>query len=148
MESDPNYRRWVNGAQQLGLSDLDFFAARVRDRGDQIRRDLGAVYFLQVVLNLAHRPVAGIQRDDFFVKTRPAGLVFGVELGIKAAMAVAGCLDGQLAEIALEGLSARAAADVAVGVGDSRMAIMANQVFRLLVADQQAGQPFLGYGVG
>ena len=95
------------------------------------------------------------------------------ELGLEAAMAVARHLDGQLAEIALEGLPALAVAGVASGVGhrlvafmaqvlsqlsvqsslDQQLgqlleqAVLADEVFRLLVVSQQARQQFFGYVV-
>ena len=72
-----------------------------------------------LLASLAHRQAAGVQRDDFVVEARPTGLVLGDELGLEAAMAVAGHLDGQFAEIALEGLLALAVAGVAAGVGHS-----------------------------
>ena len=96
--------------------------------------------------------------------------MLGDELGLKAAVAVAWHFDGQFAEIALEGLLALAVAGVAAGVGHGFMAlvaqvfgqfgvqrllheqlgqlleqaVLANQVFRLLVVGQQAGQQFFG----
>ena len=101
------------------------------------------------------------------------GLVLGDELGLEAAVTVAGHLDGQLAEIALEGLPALAVAGVATGVGNRlvafmaqvlsqlsvqssldqqlgqllEQAVLADEVFRLLVVGQQAGQQFFGYVV-
>ena len=72
-----------------------------------------------LLASFAHRQAAGVQRDDFVVEARPTGLVLGDELGLEAAMAVAGHLDGQFAEIALEGLLALAVAGVAAGVGHS-----------------------------
>ena len=72
-----------------------------------------------LLASFAHRQAAGVQRDDFVVEARPTGLVLGDELGLEAAMAVAGHLDGQFAEIALEGLLALAVSGVAAGVGHS-----------------------------
>ena len=88
-------------------------------------------------------------------------------------MAFAGHFDGQFAELALEGLLALAVAGVASGVGhclvafmaqvlsqlsvqsslDQQLgqlleqAVLADEVFRLLVVGQQARQQFFGYVV-
>ena len=106
-------------------------------------------------------------------KPGPAGLVFGDELRLEAAVAVARHLDGQLAKIALEGLLALAVAGVAAGVGHGfvalvpqvlgqfrvqrsfdqqlgqllEQAVLADEVFRLFVVGQQARQQFLRYVV-
>ncbi|MPN06914.1 hypothetical protein SDC9_154171 [bioreactor metagenome] len=124
-------------------------------------------------LYLAHRHATGVPRDDFVVEAGPAGLVLGDELGLEAAVTVARHLDGQLAEIALEGLLALAVAGVASRVGHSlvafmaqvlsqlsvqssldqqlgqllEQAVLADEVFRLLVVSQQARQQFFGYVV-
>ena len=72
-----------------------------------------------LLASFAHRQAAGVQRDDFVVEAGPASLVLGDELGLEAAVTVAGYFDGQLAELALEGLLALAVAGVAAGVGHS-----------------------------
>jgi hypothetical protein len=103
-------------------------------------------------------------------KPAPAGLLLRDQLRLEAAMAVTGHFDRQRAELALEGL---AVAGVAGGVGDRLVAVMAevlghlgverllhqqlgqlheqvvfaDQVFRLLVVRQQAGQQLVGYFV-
>ena len=99
--------------------------------------------------------------------------MLGDELGLKAAVAVAWHFDGKLAELALEGLLALAVAGVTAGIGHGlvafvtqvfgqfgvqrllhqqfgqllEQAVLANQVFRLLVVGQQTGQQFLRYFV-
>jgi hypothetical protein len=40
-----------------------------------------------VPANLAHRYAQGIQRDDLFIQTHQAGLVFGNQLRLKDTMA-------------------------------------------------------------
>jgi len=59
-----------------------------------------------VRLDLAHRHATGVQRDDLVIKPIPAGLMLGDQLGLKAAIAVTRHLDGQLTELAFEGLLA------------------------------------------
>ena len=77
-----------------------------------------------MALNLTYRHASGVQRDDFVVEPCPAGLVLGNELRLKAAVAVAGYLDGQFAEITLEGLLALAVAGIANGVGNGFVAFV------------------------
>ncbi len=111
--------------------------------------------------------------EDFVVEPCPAGLVLGDELRLETTVAVAWHLNGQFAEVALEGLPALAVAGVASGVGHRFVAfvaevfgqfgvqgsldqqlgqlleqtVLANEVFRFLVVGQQARQQFFGYVV-
>ena len=124
-------------------------------------------------LDLAHRHAARIQRQDLVVEADPAGLVLGDQLRLEAAKAVARDRDRQCAELALERLAAAAVAGVADRIGHRLVAVVAevlghlgikclldqplgqlleqavltDQVFRLLVVRQQAGQQFVGYFV-
>ncbi len=103
----------------------------LRYRGNQAQRDLCAVHLLQVDLYLAHRHVSSIKGDDFVVVPGPAGLMFGDELGLEAAVAVTRHFDGQLVKIALECLLALAVAGVAPGVGRGFVALEAQVLSQL-----------------
>jgi len=122
-------------------------------------------------LDLAHRHAARIQRQDLVVEPCPTGLVLGDQLRLEAAVAIARDLEWQLAELALERLAAASVAGVAGCVGDRlvlvvtevlghlciqcplhqqlgqllEQAVLANQVFRLLVVGQQAAEQLVGY---
>jgi hypothetical protein len=124
-------------------------------------------------LYLAHRHATGVQRDDLVIEPIPAGLVLGNQMGLEAAVAVTGHLNGQLTEIALERLLALAVAGVTAHIGNGFVALVAqvlselgvqcpldqqlgqlleqaavaDEVFRFLVVGQQAGQQFFGYVV-
>jgi hypothetical protein len=56
----------------------------------QIVRELNCCFgfekFLEMPLNLTHRHASGIQGQDLFAKARPAGLVLGHDLRLKAGM--------------------------------------------------------------
>ena len=93
-------------------------------------------------LNLPHCHAPGIQRDDLVIKARPAGLVLGKQLGLEAAMAITGNVNGQLTKIALERLLAGAIATVASAVGDGLMAFMPQ------VGSELSLQGFLDHGFG
>ena len=108
------------------------------------------------------------------VKARPAGLVLGHDLGLKAGVPVTGDVDGQLTKVAFERLFAFAVAGVASGVGHAgvlgvakvlghlglqgaldqalgqllEQAVLANEVFRLFVASEQLVDQFVAYGHG
>ena len=161
----------VDRIQRPGLPRLDLVDDRIGHGRDQAGRDLRAVHLLQVRLDLAHRHAAGVQRQDLVVEAGPAGLVLGNQLRLEAALAVAGHLDRQRAELALERLAAAAVAGVAGRVGHRRMpvvaevlghlgvqrllhqqlgqlleqAVLADQVLGLLVVRQQAGQQLVGH---
>lgn len=90
---------WIDRLQRPSLPRLDLISHCIGHRRNQAGRDLGAVHLLQMALNLTYRHATGVQRDDFVVEPCPAGLVLGNELRLKAAVAVAGYLDGQFAEI-------------------------------------------------
>ena len=124
-------------------------------------------------LDLAHRHAAGVQRQDALVEAVPAPLVLGHDLRLEAALPVARHLDRHLAEVTLQHLAALAVAGVALGVADRvvllmaqvlghlgfqrplhqqfgqllEQAVLADQVFGLLVVGHQAGQQFLRYFV-
>lgn len=69
-------------------------------------------------LDFPHRHPACIQRQYLVVKARPAGLVFGNKLRLKAGEPVTRNLDRQFAELAFEGFFAAAVAGVARRIGD------------------------------
>ena len=133
-------------------------------RLDQGWRDFGAVHLFQVSLHFTHGHATGIQRQDILVEAVPAGLVLGDELRLEAAIAVTGYFDRQFAELALERFAALTVAGVACGVVDRlvlgvtgvrfhlgiqrsfneclgellEQAVLAYQIFRFLIARQQA----------
>ena len=83
--------------------------------------------------------------SEMILSSKPAQRVWclGMSWGSEAAMTVARHLDGQLAEIALEGLPALAVAGVASRVGHRLVAFMAQVLSQLSVQsslDQQLGQ--------
>lgn len=99
--------------------------------------------------------------------------MLGDQLRLERAIAVAGNLDGQFVELALEGLAAAAVARVASGVGDRfvlvvtevlghlgiqrlldqqlgqllEQAVLADQVFGFTIVGQQAAKQLAGYFV-
>ncbi|KXB32585.1 hypothetical protein AT959_02580 [Dechloromonas denitrificans] len=117
-------------------------------------------------LYLANRHSSGVERQNLVVKAAPAGLVLRNQLRLERAVAITGNLNGQFAELTLQGLPALAVAGVAGRilhrlilamaevVGHLRFQrlldqqlgqlleqpILANQVFRLAVVSQQAVQ--------
>jgi hypothetical protein len=95
-----------------------------RRGGDQARRHLGAIHFLQVRLDLAHRHTAGMQREDLVVESLPASLVLLDDLRIEGAMPVAGHLDGQLTKLALELVEAKTVTGIAGRVAHRLMLVV------------------------
>ena len=69
-----------------------------------------------MALDLAHGHAAGVERQDLFSETGPAGLVLGNQLRLEGAMPVTGNCDRQLAELAFECLSTLAVVGVAGGI--------------------------------
>jgi len=161
----------IHRVEQPGLPCLDLIDHRIGDRGNQAGRDLRPVHFFQMRLDLAHGHATRIQRQDLVVEAGPAGLVLGNQLWLEATVPITRDLDRQLAELALEGLAAAPVARVAGHVGDRfvlvvtevlghlriqrpldqpfgqlfEQAVLADQVFGLLVVGQQAAKQLVGY---
>src|SRR5476649_1185051 len=70
-----------------------------------------------MALDLPHAQASCVERDDFIVEAGPAGLVLDDDLRLERPLAVAGNVQRQRAEIALEGLGAMAVAGVGGAVG-------------------------------
>jgi len=163
----------VDRVERTGLPGFDLLDHRVGDGRDQAGRDFHAVDFFQMALDLAHRHATGIQRENLLVEARPAGLVFGDDLRLEGAVAIAWNFNRQLAKVALQRLFALAVAGVAGRIGDGLMfvvtevfghfgfegfldqqlgqlleqAVLADQVFGFLVVAEQLGNEFIGDGV-
>ena len=67
-----------------------------------------------MALDLSHGHATGIEREDLLIKARPASLVLGDDLGLKAAQAIPRDFYGQLAKVSLEGFLALAVAGAAI----------------------------------
>lgn len=67
-------------------------------------------------LDLAHRHAARVERQDLVVETRPAGLVFGNEPRLEAAVPVPRHFNRQFAKLALQRLLALAVAGITGGI--------------------------------
>jgi hypothetical protein len=115
-----------------------------------------------VALDLAHRHAPGVQGQDLVVIARPARLVLGHDLRLKAGMSVTGDINGQLAKVAFEGLFAFAVTGIASGISHAgilgvpqvlghlrfqsaldealgqllEQAVLADEVFRFFIASQ------------
>ena len=114
----------------------------------------------------------GIQGQDLVIEPCPPGLVLGHDLRLKAAIAISGDVDGQLAKLALERFLALAVSGVSPGVGNwlvlavpkvlshlgfkgtldqsfgqlLEKPVFSNEVFRFFVIRQQAVYQFVAYG--
>jgi hypothetical protein len=114
----------------------------------------------------------GIQGKDLVIQAAPTSLVLGHDLRLKAALAVAGDVNGQFAKVALERLFALAISGVTPGIcyrlifGVTKVLshldfkrtlhqalgellekpVFSNQVFRLFVIRQQSVYQFVAYG--
>lgn len=59
---------------------------------------------------------SGVERDDFVVEGGPAGLALRNKLRLEAGLAMAGDVEEQFAELAVEGSSSLAVAGVPFGI--------------------------------
>lgn len=91
---------------------------RIGNAGNERGRNLRTVHLFQMRLDFPHRHPACVQRQYLVVKARPAGLVFGHKLRLKAGEPVARNLDRQFAKFAFEGFFAAAIARIARRIGD------------------------------
>ena len=71
------------------LPGFDFLDDFIGDTGYQSRRDFHLVDLFQMLLNLARRKSAPIQRDDVVVKAGETGLVLLDNLRLEAAVTIA-----------------------------------------------------------
>ena len=79
--------------QRPGLPLLDILEDRVGDTADRVAPDLDTVDLLQVLRDLPRRHAACVHRDDLVVEARETALVFRHDLGLEAAVPVAGKID-------------------------------------------------------
>ena len=93
----------VDGVERAALPDLNLVRDGIGDTGNQAGRDINAVDLFQVPLDLAGGHPPGIEGDDLVVKAGEAGLAFGDDNRLEAAVAVAWNLNRQLAKFALDG---------------------------------------------
>ncbi len=114
--------------QRPVLPQLHFLQDRLGHVGDQCRRHLDAVYLLQVALDLAGRHPARVHRDDLVVEAGPARLPLGHDPGLEGRFAVAGRLQLQLAEVALQGFRAFPVARVAPVVARRVVLLVAQMI--------------------
>ena len=96
---------------------------RVGDPADQIGRDLGAIEFGQVALDLAHRHAARVEAQDLVVEAVEPGLALGDQLRLEAAGPVARDRDLDLAVLGQDRLRARPVAAVAAAAA-GRVALL------------------------
>jgi hypothetical protein len=116
--------------QRPGLPGGDLVQHGIRDRADQVGRNLDAVQLQHMPGDLAGAEAAGIERHDLLVEAGEAALVFGDQLRVEAALPIARHLEpdpptgvGQhrLAAIAAAAVpGARLAAEMVVHLGIQR----------------------------
>src|SRR3954468_14405255 len=98
----------VDRIEWAGLPGRDLVQNGIRDRADQVGRDLDAIQLAQMPDDLARAHAPGIHRDHLVIEAGEAALILGNQLGIEAGLAIARDLQIQLA-----------------GVGDHRLATIA-----------------------
>src|SRR6202040_741347 len=103
----------------------------------QIWRDLGAIEFGQMALDLAHRHAAGIEAENLLVKAVKPGLALGDQQRLEAAGPVARDPDVDLAIIGQDGLRAAAVAAVAAAAA-GRIALLVAE----MLAQLRSQRPF------
>ena len=85
------------------------------DLGDQRRRHIDAVEFLDHVLDVARGHALGVQGEDLFIEAGEPALMLGDQLRLEGAVAVAGRVEGEFAQFAADGLLRVAVAAVCRG---------------------------------
>jgi hypothetical protein len=88
---------WIDRIERPVLPLPHFVENRIRDPADEIGRNLGAVEFEQVALDLTHRHAAGVQAQNLVVEAVEVCLALGDQLRLEAAGAVAWHRDLDLA---------------------------------------------------
>src|SRR5262249_17467859 len=79
----------IDPIERSVLPFTDLIKHRIRDPADQVRRDLGAIKFSQMALDLPHRHATCVKAQDLVVKAIEPGLMLANELRLKAAGTVA-----------------------------------------------------------
>ena len=100
------------GFERAVLPLGDLVEHGVGHRADQVGRDLDAVEFAQMPLDLAGAHAAGVHRDDPVVEAGEAALVLGDQLRVEGGQPVARDLQGQPAGAGQHRLAAVAIAAV------------------------------------
>ena len=103
----------VDRLERAGLPGGDLVQDGIRDRADQVGRDLDAIQLAQVPDDLAGAHAPGVHRDHLVVEAGEAALILGDQLRIEAGLAIARDLQVQLAGVGHHRLAAIAVAAVA-----------------------------------
>jgi hypothetical protein len=92
---------------------------------DQVRRDLQPVDLLKMCLDIPHAEAMGVEADDLVIDAVDAGLALPDQLGLEAAVAIAGHGERQFAVLALRPLGPRAIAPVGLARRGLALRLMA-----------------------
>src|SRR5262245_13615189 len=109
---------------------------------DEVRRDLGAVKFSQVALDLPHRHAARVEAQNLVVKTIEPGLMLANELRLKATGPVARHRNLDLAVFGQYRLGTGAIAAVAAAAA-GRIAFLVAQMLGQLSSQRPFNQRLL-----
>jgi hypothetical protein len=107
----------IHPLQRTALPFPDLVEHRVGDTADQVGRDLQSIEIEQVGLDVADRQPGGVEPNDLVVHPVDPGLAFLHQLGLEAAVAVAGHRNGHLAVLPLQHLARGAIPAVALTRG-------------------------------
>lgn len=107
----------VERLQRTHLPLAHFLDHRVGHGGNKVGRDLHAIYFLEIALDLAHAHAAGVHGDDFVVEAGETPLALGDDLRLEGAGAIARYFNGQCAVVGQDGLRGGPVAVVVLGLG-------------------------------
>src|SRR3954469_16365994 len=102
----------VHLLERPGAPRGDVFEHRVGDPADRVAADLGAVELGQVIADVADGHAAGVEPEDLLVEAGQPRLALGQDLRLERALAVAGRLDLDRPQVALDRLGGVPVADV------------------------------------